>query len=102
MPIINVNDVHDAIDYINARDKALSLYIFTNNTKDKNLILSSTSAGSVCVNDTVQHFATNIPFGGIGPSGMGHYHGKYSFDTFTHEKGCLDKSLNFAIEKLSA
>lgn len=100
MPIVTVNDVHDAIDYINARDKPLSMYIFTNNTKDKNLMISSTSAGTVCVNDTVQHFASNIPFGGIGPSGMGQYHGKNSFDTFTHEKGCLEKSINFFVEKL--
>ncbi|XP_070508974.1 aldehyde dehydrogenase, dimeric NADP-preferring-like isoform X1 [Chironomus tepperi] len=100
MPIVTVNDVHDAIDYINARDKPLSMYIFTNNAKDKNLMIASTSAGAVCVNDTVQHFASNIPFGGVGPSGMGQYHGKNSFDTFTHEKGCLEKSINFFVEKL--
>jgi aldehyde dehydrogenase (NAD+) len=56
MPIVNVHDVHDAIDFINARDKPLSLYLFTNNGKDRDLIVESTSAGAVCVNDTVVHF----------------------------------------------
>lgn len=102
LPIVNISDIHDAIDFINARDKPLSMYIFTTNTKDKDLMISSTSAGTLCINDTVQHFAANIPFGGVGPSGMGSYHGKNNFDTFTHEKGCLEKKINFAIEKLAA
>ncbi|KAG5668615.1 hypothetical protein PVAND_016550 [Polypedilum vanderplanki] len=101
LPIVNIHDIHDAIDFINARDKPLSLYIFTSNNKDRDLIIDSTSAGAVCVNDTVVHFVCNLPFGGVGASGMGAYHGKYNFDTFTHEKGCLEKSMDYVSEKLS-
>lgn len=102
LPIVNISDVHDAIDYINRRDKPLSMYIFTTNSKDKDLMIEKTSAGSICVNDTVKHFAVNIPFGGVGPSGMGKYHGKNSFETFTHQKGALEKKINGFIEMLAA
>ena len=60
LPIINVHDIHDAIDFINSRDKPLSMYIFTNNSKDKKLMLENTSAGTVCVNDTVQQFSSEF------------------------------------------
>lgn len=57
LPIINVRNIFEAIDFINEREKPLSMYIFTNNNKDRDLIINSTSAGTICVNETVQHFS---------------------------------------------
>lgn len=87
---------------INANsDKPLALYIFTENASDRNIIISNTSSGGVCCNDTIMHLAVDtLPFGGVGPSGMGGYHGKFSFDAFTHKRGCLVKSINAISEKL--
>ncbi|KAF9090035.1 Aldehyde dehydrogenase [Mortierella sp. GBA35] len=95
LPMIQVADVDDAIEYINSRDEPLALYIFTNNKKFSNKIMDSTRSGAVLVNDTLMHVAEgNLPFGGTGPSGMGSYHGKKSFDTFSHERSTMIKDLN--------
>ncbi|KAL2728637.1 hypothetical protein V1478_006269 [Vespula squamosa] len=67
------------------------------------MILNNTSSGGVCVNDTMLHVAVEtLPFGGVGNSGMGAYHGKYTYDTFVHKKGCLIKDFNIIGEKLAA
>lgn len=92
MPIIEVNDENDAIKYINNREKPLALYIFSENKKIINKILSLTSSGGVCINDSLVHLAChNLPFGGVGASGMGNYHGKHSFYCFSHEKSVLNR-----------
>jgi acyl-CoA reductase-like NAD-dependent aldehyde dehydrogenase len=84
------------------REKPLALYIFSENEADRNTIINNTSSGGVCCNDTIMHLAVEtLPFGGVGPSGMGGYHGKYSFDTFTHKRACLVKSINAVSEKLA-
>ncbi|XP_058465553.1 aldehyde dehydrogenase, dimeric NADP-preferring-like isoform X1 [Malaya genurostris] len=103
LPIINVDNAYDAIRFINSRPKALSMYVFSSNKSDVNTIITNTSCGGICINDTVTHFSVEtLPFGGVGSSGMGAYHGKYSFDTFTHRKSCLAKDFNAIGEKLAS
>jgi coniferyl-aldehyde dehydrogenase len=93
LPLIAVDNVDAAIDYINARPRPLALYHFDNNTKRINHVLERTTAGGVTINDTVLHIAqSNLPFGGVGPSGMGHYHGREGFLTFTKQKPILYQS----------
>lgn len=97
--IMNIRNVEEAIDFINSRDKPLALYIFSKNKFVQNQILNRTSAGGVTVNDTATHITTeNIPFGGVGASGMGSYHGKQGFDTFSHQKGVLFKDTSYFTE----
>ncbi len=93
LPIIEVADTQKMISFINSRPKPLALYLFTSHSETKDKFLNLTSSGGVCVNDVVLHLpVVDFPFGGVGASGMGHYHGKYSFTTFTHEKGVLEKA----------
>lgn len=103
LPIINVDNAYDAIRFINSRSPALVMYIFTQDKKLQDLFIHSTRSGSMCLNDTIMQYAVEtLPFGGVGPSGMGAYHGKYSFDTFTHRKSCLSKDYNMIGEKLAS
>ncbi len=89
-PLIEFEQTDEVIDFINRREKPLALYYFTRNPEKAKKMLRETSSGGVCINDTVIHCANaNIPFGGIGNSGMGRYHGKYGFDTFSHEKSVM-------------
>ncbi|KZT02538.1 NAD-dependent aldehyde dehydrogenase [Laetiporus sulphureus 93-53] len=91
LPIIPVKDVDEAIEFINARDDPLGLYIFSNDSAFKAKVIDNTRSGGASVNEVVVHFATHgLPFGGIGPSGYGYGHGKYGFDTFTHLRSTLD------------
>lgn len=103
LPIVNVESVYEAVNYINAREKPLALYIFTKNKKDVEYIIRNTSSGGVTVNDTLVHLAVEtLPFGGVGASGMGSYHGKQSFDIFTHKKSVLKKNFQAIPEKLQS
>jgi len=91
LPIIGVSSVDEAIDYVNDRDHPLALYWFGKDKKVLKEILARTHSGGVCVNDTLLHAGIeNLPFGGIGASGMGSYHGKAGFDTFSHQKPVLE------------
>lgn len=93
IPVLTFNDIDDIIKKINERPKPLSLYLFTKNKSIEKKVLNNVSFGGGCVNDTVIHLATPyMSFGGVGESGMGSYHGKSSFDTFTHYKSILKKS----------
>lgn len=93
LPIFNVENMAEAIAFINNREKPLVLYLFTANKSDIDLVTKNTSSGNLLVNDTMMHFfCSSIPFGGIGNSGMGKYHGKTSFDTFSHKKGVMVKA----------
>lgn len=95
LPIVTVESPEKAVDFINKREKPLALYIFSNDKKVQNLFLNHTSCGGVTINDTLMHPTTeNLPFGGVGSSGFGAYHGKDGFDTFTHRKGVLIRGLN--------
>ncbi|KAK7386556.1 hypothetical protein VNO78_26886 [Psophocarpus tetragonolobus] len=99
LPIITLNKIQESIGFINARPKPLAIYAFTKDETFKRKILSETSSGSVIFNDTlVQFLCDTLPFGGVGQSGFGRYHGKYSFDTFSHEKAVMHRKLFLEIE----
>ena len=90
LPVKGYRNLDDAIAYINAHPRPLSLYHFDNDRARVERMLDRTVAGGVSINDTVMHFAQDrLPFGGIGPSGMGHYHGRDGFMTFSHQKSVL-------------
>ncbi len=90
LPLIAVDSVDAAIDYINARPRPLALYHFDNDSVRTERVLQRTIAGGVSVNDTVLHFVqSRLPFGGVGPSGIGHYHGHEGFLTFSKQKPVL-------------
>ena len=94
LPVLTVKNTEEAISFINARPKPLALYVFTKNKDVADTVLTQTSSGGAAINDCVSHLAVpDLPFGGVGPSGIGAYHGKASFDTFTHKKSVLDKAV---------
>ncbi|XP_068945717.1 aldehyde dehydrogenase family 3 member A2 isoform X4 [Petaurus breviceps papuanus] len=94
LPIVPVKNADEAIQFINQREKPLALYVFSNNNKLIKRMIEETSSGGVTGNDVIMHFTLNsLPFGGVGNSGMGAYHGKHSFDTFSHHRSCLIKTL---------
>ena len=93
LPIVEVESYDDAIAYVNDHDRPLALYVFDRDNRRVDDLLQRTHAGGVCVNDTLLHVAEeHLPFGGIGPSGMGSYHGKEGFDAFTHRKAVLHQA----------
>ncbi|KAG8389760.1 hypothetical protein BUALT_Bualt01G0012100 [Buddleja alternifolia] len=93
LPIITVNKIEDCFGVINGKGKPLAAYMFTNDKKLKEEFIRSVSAGGMIINDTVLHLAEpGLPFGGVGESGMGAYHGKFSFDAFSHQKAVLQRS----------
>lgn len=93
LPMMTFNDIDEVIQMINNKPKPLALYIFTKDREIQSRVISETSSGGCCVNDTVSHVASHyLPFGGVGNSGMGAYHGKESFRTFSHMKSILKKS----------
>jgi aldehyde dehydrogenase (NAD+) len=92
LPVLEYNDLGEAIAQINSRPKPLALYFFSKDQAKQQQVIQNTSSGGVCLNDTVMQVGvTNLPFGGVGDSGMGSYHGKASFDTFSHYKSVLKK-----------
>ena len=92
LPVLEYERLEDAIALINSKPKPLALYLFTQNKAVEEQVLSSTSSGGVCINDTILHLAIwGMPFGGVGQSGMGAYHGKTSFDTLSNQKSILKK-----------
>jgi len=102
MPIVTVDSAEEAINIINSRDKPLALYVFTGRDGIVDLFAKNTSSGGLCINDTIMHLGVEeLPFGGVGASGMGAYHGKHGFDTFTHFKPILHKDLSWFSEKIS-
>ena len=92
LPVLTVSDVDEAIRFVNDRDKPLALYAFSSDDDTLEHVVANTSAGGVTLNHAVLHLAVpDLPFGGVGASGMGAYHGKSGFDTFSHSKAVLDK-----------
>lgn len=92
LPILTYDSLEDAIAQINARPKPLALYLFSRDRATQEQVLTRTSSGGVCLNDTIMHLGSpELPFGGVGDSGIGAYHGKYSFDTFSHQKSVLNR-----------
>lgn len=91
-PIIEFENLNEVIQLINSRPKPLALYYFSNNEESQEKILKNTTSGGACINDTVIQVASHyIPFGGVGESGMGGYHGEASFETFSHYKSVIKR-----------
>ncbi|UCE85914.1 MAG: aldehyde dehydrogenase family protein [Deltaproteobacteria bacterium] len=96
LPILTVRDVDEAIDVVNRGPKPLALYVFSRDPGVEDAVVSRTSSGGVCVNATLWHLANpNLPFGGVGASGMGAYHGRHGFETFSHRKPVVRRSTRF-------
>ncbi|MCC5811621.1 MAG: coniferyl aldehyde dehydrogenase [Ectothiorhodospiraceae bacterium] len=92
LPVVTVRDLDAALDYVRARPRPLALYYFGKDRRRQQRVLRETHAGGVCLNDTIFHVAQdNLPFGGVGESGMGHYHGHAGFLTFSKEKPVLSR-----------
>jgi aldehyde dehydrogenase (NAD+) len=93
LPVIEYDDLSEAIALINKREKPLALYLFTNSNGKFKQVSEQTSSGTLCINDAVIFMINHdLPFGGVGNSGMGAYHGKWGFDTFSHLKPIMHRS----------
>lgn len=100
LPILEYRDIGEALDFIRRRPKPLALYIFSRSRRLQQKIISETSSGGVCVNDTVVHLTSHtLPFGGVGTSGFGRYHGRAGFDAVSNPKSVLHQTLLFDIPK---
>jgi aldehyde dehydrogenase (NAD+) len=97
LPVIEYDDLSQAISFVNRIPKPLALYFFSRNKGLQDRVLRETAAGGGCINDTVIQETTSLPFGGVGPSGIGKYHGKASFDTFSHERNIIKSGFLFDI-----
>uniref|UniRef100_A0A672JJT7 Aldehyde dehydrogenase 3 family, member B2 n=1 Tax=Salarias fasciatus TaxID=181472 RepID=A0A672JJT7_SALFA len=96
LPVLTVDGVDEAITFINKQEKPLCVYAYSTNSKVISRLMSETSSGSFCSNDcALQSLMVALPFGGVGASGMGSFHGRYSFDTFSHRKSCLLRGTRF-------
>jgi len=96
LPVLAVEDMEQAIRFINEREKPLALYVFSSNAATADRIIAATSAGGVCVNETILHVvAPELPFGGVGESGMGKYHGRAGFEAFSNTKAVFRHSTSF-------
>jgi aldehyde dehydrogenase (NAD+) len=92
LPVVPVDSIDDAIAVVNAGDKPLALYVFSSSDATVEKVLRGTSSGGACINDVMTHLLIpGLPFGGVGPSGHGAYHGKFGFETFSHSKSVLER-----------
>lgn len=98
LPVLEYTALDDVVEGIRKHPNPLALYLFTASTRIQNEVLNSISFGGGCINDTIYHFANpHLPFGGVGTSGIGAYHGKNSFDVFSHKKSVLKQTTLFDI-----
>lgn len=98
LPILSFSDYDKMISQLKTKEKPLALYLFSENETRIQQILTTVSFGGGCVNDTILHLANHhLPFGGVGSSGIGSYHGKYSFDAFSHKKSVMRSPTNISI-----
>jgi len=96
LPVLPLNDLNNALAEIRRGPKPLALYLFGGTERQQQLVIETTSSGGVCLNDVVmQAGVPDLPFGGVGGSGMGSYHGKAGFDTFSHAKAVLRRPFRF-------
>lgn len=94
LPVIAYQDFDSALQWIKDNEKPLSAYIFTENSFEKNKFLKEISFGGGCINDTLMHITNeNLPFGGIGNSGLGSYHGQFGFESFSHRKSVIERAI---------
>ncbi len=99
LPVLPVDSIDEAIDFVNQREKPLALYVFTRRPEVENDVVDRTSSGGVCVNGTIMHIGNpEVPFGGVGSSGMGAYHGRFTFETFSHRKAVLSMGFRFDLK----
>ena len=93
LPVLAVDSLDDAIAFVNADDKPLALYTFSEDDRENERVLAGATSGGACVNGTLLHVSNpNLPFGGVGESGTGAYHGAFGFDTFSHHRGVHTRS----------
>ncbi|MCL6515302.1 aldehyde dehydrogenase [Alicyclobacillus sp.] len=96
LPVLVYEDLGEVMEALQSRPKPLALYLFTQDAEIERRVLERVPFGGGCVNDTLYHFASpHLPFGGVGHSGMGAYHGRASFDTFSHRKSVLKQTVRF-------
>lgn len=96
LPVLSVDNTDDAVRFIQERPHPLALYVFSNNEATAQRVIEETNAGGSCINDTILHLVNpHLPFGGVGESGMGNYHGRHSFKTFSHERSVLRQDAPF-------
>jgi aldehyde dehydrogenase (NAD+) len=90
LPVLTYKTLQDSVDFIRARPPPLALYVFARSRREADAVLDGTASGGACVNNTILHLANpDLPFGGIGPSGVGNYHGRAGFRCFSHERAVL-------------
>lgn len=101
LPILTYSDLESVIETVNSKPKPLAFYVFSENESVQDYLMDQISFGGGCINDTISHVASAyMPFGGVGASGMGSYHGEESFKTFSHQKSILKKSTKFDLKLL--
>ncbi|MDG2051462.1 MAG: aldehyde dehydrogenase family protein [Myxococcota bacterium] len=94
LPVLTIENLDEAIQFVNGREKPLALYLFSQDSAAEEKVLSETTSGGACMNGTILHIGNSkMPFGGVGPSGMGAYHGRHSFETFSHRKAVLRRGI---------
>jgi aldehyde dehydrogenase (NAD+) len=93
LPVLPVDDLQSAIDFVNGRPKPLAVYVFAASKAAQDRVITDTSTGAVGLSVPILHMAVpDLPFGGVGASGMGAYHGRWGIETFSHRKAVLDRS----------
>ena len=93
LPILEKKNLNEGLKYVLAKDKPLATYLFTKDKCIQEKVIATISTGGMCINDTIIHISTNfLPFGGVGMSGMGRYHGKFSFECFSYKKSVMKRS----------
>lgn len=101
LPVLRIKGLTEAIEFVNRGEKPLALYLFSNDSTAEKRVLSETSSGGACINGTIMHIGNSkMPFGGVGPSGMGAYHGQHSFETFSHRKAVLRRGFKFDLKMM--
>jgi acyl-CoA reductase-like NAD-dependent aldehyde dehydrogenase len=96
LPVIEFSEIDAVLANLRERPKPLAVYLFTRDRQLQERVIDGTQSGGVCINDTIlQILGNDPPFGGVGESGMGNYHGRASFDCFSHRRSVLHRSLRF-------
>ena len=102
LPIVSYESLDEAVDKVRDGEKPLAMYIFSKNKEYIGSVKSRISSGNITINDTVKHVSIDsLPFGGVGHSGMGSYHGKYSIETFSHRRGVYRNKARFNIKQIA-
>ncbi len=101
LPVITVESMHEAVEFVNDREKPLALYVFAEDDETADELIANTTAGGTCVNHVIQHLVpADLPFGGVGESGTGRYHGQSGFDTFSNLRSVLKKPTKMDLKML--